>query len=128
MATAVHLRLFVEANLIVAVGALALVRLLRLRGLLTNAVAFFVCFVSQITLSLLITGVALARLGSGLVLLLNLLISAVLVGVSLRVRGRLTGAPWGRALVFVRDFARELVGAPLVTIIIVVALVALGVE
>jgi hypothetical protein len=127
MATELHLRLFVEANLIVAVGALALVRLLRLHGLLTNAIAFFVCFVGQITLSLLITGVALARLDDGHVLLVNLLISAVLVGTSLRFGGPFTGTPWGRTRAFMLDLARELVGTPLATILILIALVALGV-
>jgi hypothetical protein len=126
MATALYLGPFVVANLIVAVGALALIRLLRLGGLLTNAIAFFVCFVSQITLSLLIAGVALARLGDGLVLLVNLLISAVLVGSSLWVyRPPLTGIDWGRPRAFMRDLARELVGAPLAAILIIVALVAL---
>src|SRR5215469_10074137 len=104
MATAVHLRLFVEANLIVAVGALALTRLLRLRGLLTNAIAFFVCFVSQITLSLLVAGVALARLGDDLVMVLNLLISTVLVVASLRLGGPVpTGRDWGRLRALVLD-------------------------
>ena len=128
MATPLYLSLFVAANLIVAVGALALIRLLRLRGLLTNATAFFVCFVGQITFSLLIAGVALARLSDGLVLLVNLLISAVLVGTSLRVCGPLTGIEWGRLRAFVGTFARELVGAPLATTLILVALVALGVQ
>jgi hypothetical protein len=128
MAIALLLGLFVVANVIVAVGALALIRLLRLRGLLTNAIAFFVCFVSQITLSLLIAGVALARLGDGLVLLVNLLISAVLVGTSLRVCGPVTGIEWRRPRSFVRDLARDLMGAPVATILILVALVALGVQ
>src|SRR5215469_18764647 len=129
MATALYLGLFVVANLIVAVGALALIRLLRLGGLLTNAIAFFVCFVSQITFSLLIAGVALARFSDGLVLLVNLLISAVLVGTSLRVCGPpLTGIEWGCRRAFVLDLARELVGAPLATILILVALVVLVVQ
>src|SRR5271165_4363464 len=124
VATALYLGLFVVANLVVAVGALALIRLLRLRGLLTNAIAFFVCFIGQITLSLLIAGVALASLGDGLVLLVNLLISAELVGASLRVCGPLTATEWGRPHAFVRDLARVLVGAPVATSLILVGLVA----
>src|SRR5271165_2031632 len=118
MATALHLGLFVVANVIVAVGALALIRLLRLRGLLTNAIAFFACFISQITVSLLIAGVALARLGDGLVLLVNLLISAVLVSISLRVCGPFAGIEWGCPRAFVRDLAPAMVGDPIATILI----------
>ncbi len=128
MATALYLGLFVVANLVVAVGALALIRLLRLRGLLTNAIAFFVCFIGQITLSLLIAGVALASLGDGLVLLVNLLISAELVGASLRVCGPLTVIEWGRPRALLRDLAQVLVGAPVATSLILVGLVALGAQ
>lgn len=128
MATALHLGSFVVANLLVVVGALAFIRLLRLRGLLTNAIAFFLCFVSQITLSLLIAGVAFARLGDGVALLVNLLISAALIGASLGVCGPLSGIEWGRARVFSRNLAWELLSAPVATILIFAALVALGVE
>jgi hypothetical protein len=128
MPTELYSRVFVEANLIVAVGALALVRLLRLRGLLTNVIGFFVCFVSQITLSLLITGLALARLGVGPVLLVNLVISAVLVGTSHLFGGPIPSVEWGRPRAFLLGLARELVGAPLASILILVGLVALGAE
>jgi hypothetical protein len=128
MATALHLGLFVAANLVVAAGALALLRLFRLQGLLTNILAFFVCFVSQITLTLLFTGVVLAHLNAGLALLTNLLISATLVGASLRVRGPLGGINWEQARARAYAFIWELVGAPLDAILILVGLVALGVE
>jgi hypothetical protein len=127
MATELYLRLFVVANLIVAVGALAFIRLLRLRGLLTNAIAFFVCVVGQITFSLLIAGVVLSHLDVGHVLVVNLFISAVLVGTSLRFGEPLTGLEWGRPRSVMLDLARELVGAPLATVLILVALATLGI-
>ena len=127
MATALHLGLFALANLVVAAGALALVRLLRLRGALTAVMAFFVCFAGQITLSLLAAGVVLARLGPSVVLLLNLLISAALVSISWYVRGLPTGIDWRRALAYMRDLGWELARAPFATILVLAALVALGV-
>lgn len=123
---ALHVWSFALANLIVAAGALALVRLLRLRGVLTSVIAFFVCFVGQITLSLLIAGVALARLGPGLVLLLNLLISAALVSVNWYVRGLPAGVDWRRALAAARAFGWEFARAPFATILVFAALGVLG--
>ena len=81
---------FAAANCIVLLGAISLVRLLRLRGLLTNVLAVFTCGFAQIVLSLLFAGAVLQQLYPVTVIVINLALSSVFVVLSFVVRGPLS--------------------------------------
>lgn len=78
---------FLFVNAIVLIGAMGFIHCLRLSGFLLNAMALFLAYVSQITLSMLLAGVALQQLNDVTVIIINTVITAALVPLALRYGG-----------------------------------------